>query len=187
MKLILPIKDRPSPQVLEQAISNLKAIHNSRKDLSLSFLTSSKKSKKLLKSFNKPDLSFRLRGRTAGIANLQLNLLKLNAVLTNNQKYTKHMLTEILAHEYGHLLLYHISSYLGIRFSSHGKEWREIVHLLGFHPSTYHSMDIIPGRKTILYKGKCRCSKHNLSKKEADLAQRKLLVCNFCKKKVKLN
>lgn len=189
MKIILPVKDCPSVDVISTSVINLKTIHKSRKKIHSVIKQFSKQKtkdiKKILKKYKKPTLSFRLRGKVAGKAYSEINLLKLNAVLTNNSLYTEHMLTEVLAHEYAHLIIGLISYHTNIKYRSHGKEWRSVVKALGYTPETFHTMKTTPGRRTLRIKGKCSCRKFLLTKDQHYNVQMGLLSCSSCKTKIK--
>lgn len=90
----------------------------------------------LNRSFIRPDVSFALRGRSAGTAHLQQNRLRFNPVLLNEN--TQSFIDEVVPHEICHLLCYQLWG----RVKPHGKEWQGLMqHLFQLMPRTTHSFD----------------------------------------------
>jgi len=195
INIFLPIKDRPAPKTIDETVKNLKKIHKSRKKINKKFSLyksfGRKSVDKALLSFKKPDLSFKLRGRVAGKAHLHSNLISLNCQLINTHKHKLEIQTETLAHEYAHLLAFHLSNNFHIKITTHGSFWKEIVTLLGFTPSIYHSMKVISyRRRKKRYKAKCKCkhdNKFTLTPGEYNKVQRDLIWCNSCNCRLKAN
>lgn len=94
--------------------------------------------KQLKRSFPRPEVNFKLRGRSAGTAHLQSNKLRFNAVLfTENQQA---FFDEVLPHEICHLLCYQLYG----RVRPHGKEWQQLMlKLFNVVPKTTHNFDVV--------------------------------------------
>ncbi|MCE9685798.1 SprT family zinc-dependent metalloprotease [Shewanella sp. AS16] len=88
----------------------------------------------LQQSFPRPEISFALRGRSAGTAHLQQNRLRFNPVLLaeNAQAF----INEVVPHEICHLLCHRLYG----RVKPHGREWQTMMlELFKQTPSTTHS------------------------------------------------
>ncbi|MBE8167946.1 MAG: SprT family zinc-dependent metalloprotease [Shewanella sp.] len=89
------------------------------------------------RSFVRPEVSFKLRGRSAGMAHLQLNKLRFNQqMLTDNQQL---FIDEVVPHEICHLLCHQLYG----RIRPHGTEWQAMM--LGIferQPKTTHNFDV---------------------------------------------
>lgn len=87
-------------------------------------------------TFPRPEIGFKLRGRSAGTAHLQLNKLRFNPVLlTENQQA---FIDEVVPHEICHLLCFQLFG----KVKPHGKEWQSLMKtLFSLVPRTTHSFD----------------------------------------------
>ena len=87
-------------------------------------------------TFPRPEIGFKLRGRSAGTAHLQLNKLRFNPVLlTENQQA---FIDEVVPHEICHLLCFQLFG----RVKPHGKEWQSLMRtLFSLVPRTTHAFD----------------------------------------------
>lgn len=91
-----------------------------------------------LKSFQRPEVLINLRGKSAGIAELQKNRLRFNAVLL--QENEQAFLAEVVPHEVAHLLAWKL---FGRAIRPHGVEWRQIMQqVFGLVPSRTHGFDV---------------------------------------------
>ncbi|MGS0680468.1 SprT family zinc-dependent metalloprotease [Shewanella sp. 125m-7] len=111
----------------------------------------------LSKRFPRPVISFALRGKSAGTAHLQLNKLRFNAKLLNDNQQA--FLDDVVPHEICHLLAFQLYG----RVKPHGLEWQYLMqHLYGRTPRTTHSFDTtaVEGKT---YEYHCLCGPIKLS------------------------
>ncbi|MGS0751965.1 SprT family zinc-dependent metalloprotease [Shewanella sp. 0m-9] len=112
---------------------------------------------KLDKQFPRPEINFALRGKSAGTAHLQLNKLRFNPKLLNDNLQA--FLDDVVPHEVSHLLAYQLYG----RVKPHGVEWQHVMqHIYTRVPRTTHSFDTrsVEG-KTFAYR--CQCGPVDLS------------------------
>ncbi|QSX41314.1 SprT family zinc-dependent metalloprotease [Shewanella cyperi] len=104
----------------------------------------------------RPALSFKLRGRCAGMAHLQENRMRLNAVLLEENPQV--FFTEVIPHELCHLLAYRQHG----RVAPHGREWQALMRgVFGLAPRTTHSLDTQSVSRSVDYR--CGCGTVPLS------------------------
>lgn len=95
----------------------------------------------------------------------------------------------ILRHEYGHFLV----DILYKNVEAHGKEWKNIMFLLGDKNPSYKtnilSNEIKEAYKESFVEANCKCSIHNISVYKAGRIRNKTnkYYCTKCSKKIKLN
>ncbi|NMH65845.1 SprT family zinc-dependent metalloprotease [Shewanella salipaludis] len=88
----------------------------------------------LQQRFPRPEVGFRLRGRSAGTAHLQQNRLRFNPVLL--QENPDSFIASVVPHEICHLLCHRLYG----RVKPHGREWQTLMlELFQQTPSTTHS------------------------------------------------
>ncbi len=136
----------------------------------------------LKRGFPRPEVNFKLRGKSAGTAHLQLNKLRFNPVLL--EENLDEFVQQVVPHEICHLLAYQLYG----RVKPHGKEWQALmVKLYGLTPSTTHSLntDSVAGR-TFDYR--CRCGVVPLSIRRHNKVQRQETQyrCRRCKETLSL-
>ncbi|WP_371316291.1 SprT family zinc-dependent metalloprotease [Shewanella sp. NIFS-20-20] len=109
------------------------------------------------RQFPRPDISLALRGRSAGTAHLQLNKLRFNPILL--QENPREFFAAVVPHEICHLLCYQLYG----RVKPHGKEWQYLMRTLyDLTPRTTHCFDVqsVSGRQFAYH---CQCGPVMLS------------------------
>ncbi|AWL11527.1 Protein SprT [Saliniradius amylolyticus] len=121
---------------------------------------------KLGRSFPRPKVSLKQRGKAAGSARLQTNELRFNPVLLaeNPQAF----FDEVIPHEICHLLTWQLYG----RVRPHGKEWRGLMgSVFGLTGKASHQMDVSSVRgKTFAYS--CDCGPVELTIRRHNKIQR---------------
>ncbi|WP_299797648.1 SprT family zinc-dependent metalloprotease [uncultured Shewanella sp.] len=130
--------------------------------------------------FPRPEISFTLRGRSAGTAHLQLNKLRFNPVLLAENSDI--FLSEVIPHEICHLLAYHLYG----KVKPHGKEWQSLmINLFAVQPNTTHSLDTrsVDGKR---FDYLCGCGPVKLSIRRHNKIQRgeTQYRCRRCKREL---
>ena len=139
---------------------------------------------KLLKqTFPRPEISFKLRGKSAGTAHLQQNKLRFNAILLIENQDA--FFEQVIPHEICHLLAHQMYG----RVKPHGLEWQALmVHLFTLTPSTTHSMNTqsVTGKQ---FSYRCDCGPVSLSIRRHNKVIRgeTQYRCRRCKKELTLN
>ena len=131
---------------------------------------------RLKRQFPRPDINFKLTGKSAGTAHLQLNRLRFNGMLY--QENSQIFLEEVVPHEIAHLLCFQIYG----KVKPHGQEWQQIMwYVFGVEPKTTHNFDI----SSVKVKGfdyQCQCGTVELSIRRHNKIQRRQAnyVCRQC-------
>lgn len=99
-----------------------------------------------------PELSFGLRGTTAGTADENRVRLNLKLFTENVDEF----LSETIPHELCHV--WH--GQLGLPGKPHGNEWKNLMRRMGVHPRVCHRMDVSRSRVRTkrIHAYSCRCS-----------------------------
>lgn len=102
--------------------------------------------------FQRPEISFRLRGQKAGVAHLTENKLRFNPQLY--QANREDFLRQTVAHEVAHLIAHQM---FGPRIAPHGEEWQLIMRgVYELPPDRCHNYDV-GRRKVTRYLYLCQC------------------------------
>ncbi|PKF61763.1 SprT family zinc-dependent metalloprotease [Psychromonas sp. psych-6C06] len=107
--------------------------------------------------FIRPTYLFNQRGKAAGTAHLQRNLIKINPILFANNK--KEFFAQVIGHEVAHLITF--QHYGKVR--PHGKEWQHVMTQAFRLPAlTTHQLNIddVVGKQ---FPYRCLCSTHKLT------------------------
>ncbi len=89
------------------------------------------------REFPHPIITFKLRGKAAGKAYLQLNEIKLNHVLFSENEDA--FINEVVPHELAHLITHQVFG----RVRPHGNEWKYVMEKVFNVPArTTHSFEI---------------------------------------------
>lgn len=107
--------------------------------------------------FKRPEYLFNQRGRSAGSAHLQRNIIKFNPTLYLHNK--DEFLKQVVAHEVAHLITYQLYG----KVRPHGKEWQNIMMQVFNKPAkTTHNLDIsdVIGKQ---FAYQCLCTTHQLT------------------------
>ena len=109
------------------------------------------------RAFERPSYLFNQRGKAAGTAHLQRNLIKINPILFINNK--QEFFQQVIPHEVAHLITF--QQYGKVR--PHGKEWQRVMIDVFQRPAlTTHQLDIndVVGRQ---FAYQCQCTIHKLT------------------------
>ncbi|WP_181295227.1 SprT family zinc-dependent metalloprotease [Pseudomonas sp. Q2-TVG4-2] len=108
------------------------------------------------KRFERPQVSFKLRGQKAGVAHLSTNLLRFNSQLYRENR--EHFLKQTVAHEVAHLVAHQM---FGGRIRPHGEEWQLIMQgVYELTPDRCHNYEI-SRRQVSRYIYRCACAKQD--------------------------
>lgn len=133
--------------------------------------------RQLKRQFPRPDISFKQTGKSAGSARLQLNQLRFNMILL--QENQQHFIQQTVPHEVAHLLVYQLYG----RTKPHGKEWQNIMMGIFHLPAqTTHSYDV-SSVKGQTFNYQCQCNQHQLTVRRHNKIQRDnaQYLCRRCK------
>jgi SprT protein len=107
--------------------------------------------------FKRPTYLFNQRGKAAGTAHLQRNLIKINPVLFINNR--DEFFQQVIPHEVAHLIAFQLYG----KTRPHGKEWQQVMVEVFKRPAlTTHQLDIneVVGKQ---FTYRCLCTTHQLT------------------------
>ncbi|MEJ2308921.1 MAG: SprT-like domain-containing protein [Gammaproteobacteria bacterium] len=119
-------------------------------------------------SLETPEIRFDLRGRAAGQFCVRENSLQLRFNSALFARYFDDNLEQTVPHEVAHFLVYALCMRNGNRrVRPHGKEWQEMMRLLGAPAVTRHDFDLtgVPVRREQRFAWRCRCRTHSIAKR----------------------
>lgn len=127
-----------------------------------------------------PKVMFRLRGTTAGRANMALNIIDLNLPLMRDNYEA--FIRDTVPHEYAHIMVPQLWQRLPL--FPHGKEWQGLMRVFGVKPKIMHGYDVSKIAPTYAYT--CQCTAHQVSKVlHSRLLKGEAYHCPVCKQDVK--
>ena len=129
------------------------------------------------RAFSRPDYLFNQRGKSAGTAHLQRNLIKFNPILFTQNK--QEFIEQVVPHEVAHIIAYQCYG----QVKPHGKEWQHIMNNVFNRPATTtHSLDIkdVVGKQ---YRYQCLCDSHLLTiRRHNNILRGTKYICKKCGK-----
>jgi len=132
--------------------------------------------------FKRPTYLFNQRGRSAGTAHLQDNLIKFNAILFVQNRDV--FIGQVVAHEVAHLIVY--QQYGKVR--PHGKEWQHVMQIVFNRPAQRtHSLDTndVIGQQFVY---QCQCTRHQLTiRRHNKILKGAKYVCKKCRGELKIS
>lgn len=129
-----------------------------------------------MQSFILPKVNFNQRGKIAGCARLQMNELRFNPILLDDN--VDAFLKEVVPHEVCHLLTFKLFG----KVRPHGKEWQNLMRMLfDLEGQTYHQMDVTKVKGKIFHY-ECRCGPIELSIRRHNKVMRnkQTYICRKC-------
>lgn len=131
------------------------------------------------RSFQRPEVNFRLRGQKAGVAHLGQNLLRFNPRLYAENR--EHFLRQTVAHEVAHLIAHQL---FGGRIRPHGREWQSIMQgLYGLPADRCHSYEITR-RPVSRFIYRCDCAEREFpfsAQRHALVRKGRRYFCRSCR------
>lgn len=129
--------------------------------------------------FDRPQVSFKLRGQKAGVAHLNENLLRFNPKLY--QENREHFLKQTVAHEVAHLIAHRM---FGGRIRPHGEEWQLIMRgVYELTPDRCHTYEIAR-RQVSRYIYRCQCVERDFpftAQRHALVRKGRRYFCRSCR------
>ncbi|WP_435236810.1 SprT family zinc-dependent metalloprotease [Psychromonas sp. PT13] len=126
-------------------------------------------------AFSRPEYLFNQRGKSAGTAHLQRNLIKFNPILFTQNK--QEFIDQVVPHEVAHIIAYQQYG----KVKPHGKEWQHIMkHVFHRPATTTHTLDIkdVMGKQ---YRYQCLCDTHLLTiRRHNNILKGTKYICKKC-------
>ncbi len=131
------------------------------------------------RSFNRPDVSFKLRGQKAGVAHLTENKLRFNPLLYREN--CEDFLRQTVPHEVAHLIAHQL---FGLEIQPHGEEWQLIMRgVYELAPNRCHTYQV-KRRMTNRYIYCCGCPQGEFpfsAQRHALVSKGRRYFCRRCK------
>lgn len=125
----------------------------------------------------KPNIELNQRGKIAGAALLQKNIIRLHPRLFIQNK--TYFVEQVIPHELAHLVVWQFYG----RVRPHGQQWRYVMtEILGLEPHLHHHLDVKKaGVKLFTYV--CQCNEVELSAVRHNRVQknRQSYICKQCR------
>ena len=124
------------------------------------------------------DLTFNLKGRTAGKCHPSQRWVKLNPSMFKDN--FKEMIGQTLPHEIAHLVAWKEYGERG-----HGAGWKRVMRRMGLQPDRCHDYDMSNVLKNKIY---CDCKTHHVSTRMFNIIKNKpnSRHCTLCKTTVRI-
>lgn len=133
------------------------------------------------RAFKRPAYLFNQRGKAAGTAHLQRNLIKINPILFVNNR--DDFFQQVIPHEIAHLITFEL---YGHKVRPHGKEWQRIMTDVFKRPAlTTHQLDIteVTGKQ---FNYRCSCTTHLLTiRRHNKVLKGSKYLCKRCQSTLK--
>lgn len=129
-----------------------------------------------MQNFILPKVNFNQRGKIAGCARLQMNELRFNPILLDDN--VDAFLKEVVPHEVCHLLTFKLFG----KVRPHGKEWQNLMQMLfDLEGQTYHQMDVTKVKGKIFHY-ECGCGPIELSIRRHNkvVRNKQTYICRKC-------
>ena len=93
--------------------------------------------------FKRPEVRYNIRNTNGGEAWYRRNLIRLNLtfLVENEEQFLKQTVPHEVAHLVAHYV-YDAKPMNGKKVRPHGKEWKEVMGVLGLEPKVTHSYDV---------------------------------------------
>ncbi len=107
--------------------------------------------------FKRPTYLFNQRGKSAGSAHLQRNIIKFNPTLFLQNRDV--FIAQVVAHEVAHLITHQLFG----KVKPHGREWQQVMmEVFNLPAKTTHNLDIkdVIGQQ---FNYHCLCTNHQLT------------------------
>lgn len=133
-------------------------------------------------SLSDPEISFDIKGRTAGKCchNNGNFKIKLNRYIFDTQREA--FVARTIPHEFAHMFVRHAFPFA----TAHGREWKTMMRVLGCDGSRCHSYETVPARKIRRVTYECACNDHEITVNMANKIERGISYsCCICKTNLK--
>ena len=134
------------------------------------------------RAFERPTYLFNQRGKAAGTAHLQRNIIKINPTLFVNNR--EEFFQQVIPHEVAHLITFQLYG----RTRPHGKEWQRVMEEVFKRPAlTTHQLDIkeVVGKQ---FSYRCACTTHLLTiRRHNKVLKGSEYRCKLCQSALQFN